>query len=216
MTTRFMSLDSYHLQLLRQNVSSIRQTVDSFKQLEIEKAYEPTVNNYSSISQIGKQFSSYYQDIKKTGNEDALNGLRQIAIDMSTNNDPNRYLSLTEDLDALKESDYDQYINFFETANSVGDQYHDLGSWLDTFTSIDDTEQQSQFIDTSRELIESEGSALEVNSMFSDFLETVQEVTEDEDDSTLDEFFNELSESNITEDYQNIIDTYNENNTDAS
>lgn len=217
MSTQFMSLDSYHLQLLRQNVSMIRQTTQALKPLEIEPAYEPTVNDYSSISNIGKQFASYYQDIKKTGNEEALNGLRQVAIDMSSNSDPTRYLALTEDLDALKESDYDQYINFFETANSVGNQYHDLGSWIDTFTSIDETEDQSQFIDTSRELIESEGSVLDVNSTFSDFLDTVRTIADDEEEaSTLDEFLDEVSEGSNIQDYQNVIDTYIENNSDAS
>lgn len=217
MAAQFPTLDSYYLELMRQNVSMIRQTVKAYKPIETEASYEPSVNNYSSISQMGKQFASYYQDIKNTGNEEALDGLRQVAIDMSNSSDPARYLALTENLDALKESDYDQYINFFETADSVGDQYHDLGSWIDTFTRIDDTEQQSQFIDTSEELIEAEGSALDVNSTFSDFLETVKSVvdqaeSEEEEASTLDEFFEELSEGNTTQDYQGVIDTYNENN----
>jgi hypothetical protein len=200
---------------MRQNVSMIRETVKAFKPVITEPAYEPTFNNYSSISQIGKQFSTYYQDIKKTGNEEALNGLRQVAIDMSTSDDPNRYLELTEDLDALKESDYDEFINFFETADSVGNNYHDLGSWIDTYTSIDDTDQQSQFLDASRELIESEGSTLEVSSTFTDFLDTIQTVVEDEETSRLDEFLDEVIEGNKIEDYQSIIETYNENSSGA-
>jgi len=215
MSNQFITLDDYKMNLMRQNVSMIRETVKAFKPVINEPAYEPTFNNYSSISQIGKQFSTYYQDIKKTGNEEALNGLRQVAIDMSTSDDPNRYLALTEDLDDLKESDYDEFINFFETADSVGDNYHDLGSWIDTYTSIDDTDQQSQFLDASSELIETEGSSLEVSTTFTDFLNTIQTAVEDEDISELDEFLDEVIEGNNIEDYQNIIETYNENSSGA-
>ncbi|MBN2794586.1 MAG: hypothetical protein JXR88_04210 [Clostridia bacterium] len=212
MSTQFISLDTYYLELMKQNVSMIRQTTKTLKPPISEPAYEPTANNYSSISQMGKQFASYYQDIKKTNNEEALNGLRQVAIDMASNSDSNRYMMLKEDLNTLKEIDPNQYINFFQTANSVGNQYHDFGSWIDSFISIDETEQQSQFIDTSKELIEAEGSALEVNSMFSDFLDTIQRIVKDEDQtSKLDEFFQDLSEKKDTKDFQNVIDTYIEN-----
>jgi hypothetical protein len=178
----FMSLDNYHLDIMRQNVTMIRQinaTInDSYQAIEKNERFQYPPSNISTISDTGKQFSTYYQDINKSDNKGALSGLRKVALEMSKDSNDGNFLGLKDPLNDLKTYDYDQYINFFETANTVGDHYHSLGEWLSTYSEIQAPKQQSQFIDLSKEFMTKEGPKDERNISFSVFLKEIKEITQ--------------------------------------
>lgn len=185
MTVDFMSLDNYHLELMRQNVSMIQRGNTS-----IIQSYKNNINNkdpyksdsiVTNLSERGKEFSTYYQDIKGSDNDYALEGLKKLSFQVS--NDPNNeiFYSLDDHLKALKESDYNQYINFFEAANEVGNQTPSLSSWLNNFTLLEDTDHQSLYIDLSKAYMSEENSDYENKSSFSIFLKEIRTIIGDKD-----------------------------------
>ena len=202
MTVDFMSLDNYHLELMRQNVSMIQRVNTS-----IIQSYKNNINNkdpyksesiVTNLSERGKEFSTYYQDIKGSDNDYALEGLKKLSFQVS--NDPNNenFYSLDDHLKALKESDYNQYINFFETANEVGNQTPSLNSWLNNFTLLEDTDHQSLYIDLSKAYMSEENSDYESKSSFSNFLKEIQTIIGEKDQEQdkniqLNEFFDRIA-----------------------
>lgn len=196
MAVDFMSLDNYYLELMRQNVSMIRQVntsiIQTYKSNHKQENSSLSKSNVSSLSETGKEFSTYYQDINKSDNENALIGLKKISLEISKDTKGGSFYGLKDHLESLKASDYDQYIDFFETANTVGNRYHSLGQWLDTYTLMDDSSHQSRFIDLSKDFMSKEVSDYDLKKSFSSFLKEIQKVMMSDNEDLKEEKMNTL------------------------
>ena len=181
---------------MRQNVSMIRQVntsiTQNYKNSHKQENSPLSKANTTSLSEAGKQFSTYYQDINKSDNENALMGLKKISLEISKDTKGGNFNGLNDHLESLKSSDYNHYIDFFETANTVGNRYHSLGQWLDTYTLMDDTSHQSRFIDLSKDFMSKEVSDYDLKKSFSSFLKEIQEVMRSDDEDLKEEKMNAL------------------------
>ena len=158
-----------------------------------------------SLSFLGKNFASYYDTLRSEGNQEALEGLRQMAIHMIDN--PNNTTAMNfVNIMSSRDND-DGFLNeFFSTVNQIGETGNQLGNWINTFTSLESSSNQDGFIRTTQNILSSEGSSEEIREAFSDFVQTTDQIVSRYDDQdrrseSLDNFFSHLRDFETLEDF---------------
>ena len=187
------------------------QNVSPHQQAEMQSVMSGSFDTVS-LSFLGKEFNDYYQVLQREGDEEALEGLRQMAIHLVQNPNSQQAVGVTQALGAAKDENPAFLANFFQGVQEVQDGSHDLGKWLSTFLRIDSTSLQEQFVSTSRAIMALDGDADDVAATFRDYLGTVNSIAnhfdEDEVGEQLGNFFNRFDGLETVDQHRETIENY--------
>ena len=152
------------------------------------------------------------QVLQREGDEEALEGLRQMAVHLVQNPNSQQAVEFSQALGAAKDSDPAYLVNFFQGVQEIQDGSHDLGKWLSTFLGMDSADLQNQFVSTSRAIVGLEGSDEDVVAIFRDYLGLVNSIVdhfgEDEVGEQLGSFFNRFDNLETVDQHRETIENF--------
>ena len=168
-----------------------------------------------SLSFLGKNFASYHDTLRREGDKDALEGLRQMAIHLAKNPNNARAMDFSNIMNT-RENDDGFLNNFFSAVNDITESGNNLNSWFNTFTGLETSSNQDGFINASREILRLEGDGEDVKGLFNDFVRTTDQIVSSFEDEEirhehLDNFFTGLEEFETVEGYTGGIENFREN-----
>lgn len=168
-----------------------------------------------SLSFLGKNFASYYETLRSEGSQEALEGLRQMAIHIIDN--PNNTSAMNfVNIMSSREND-DGFLNeFFSTVKQINETGNNLNTWFNTFTALDSSSNQDGFLSTTQNILNAQGSSEAIREAFSEFVQTTNQIVSRYDDEVsrsehLDDFFSHLRDFKTLEDFALGLGQYREN-----
>lgn len=178
------------------------------------------VNSLLSSSQdmvtasfLGQRFSEYYEAVRESGDELALEGVRSLAVEMSTNYDSEVAMDFVQALDNMAEESPESMTRFFALSNEILSEGHGFQPWLNTFLELDSSSMRQEYLQATSDIVSSEGE--NISETFSLFVQTIsQMINESQDDESLAEelgaFFSGLGQMDALDDMHAFMERFPE------
>jgi len=186
--------------------------------------FDAVTTSYQEISLAAKQISSIYNELKKSGGEEALAGFREYIQNMALNFDT-KASSFTILLwkDMLQYGNNQTLAAFFANYYSLQEDNRELGNLLmDQAVSTYERfgyNTASNYISSVNRIFSLGRESEDLKDLLKDFLSTwkgisnLENVSLEQRQNTLEDFATSIKNSNSLEDIQNSIESYkNQNN----
>lgn len=168
----------------------------------------PTGFDVKSFSALSKKMADYYKELSANGDAQSKEGLRQLAIDLSNNPSSVDNKNLTSSLDALKSADSEGFSNFFKAYDELKSGRHSTSEFLNSFLALDNTYQQSQLVDITRNIISSEGNQRDISSTLNNLFELTKssaQIDKNEENNMINELFSKINDLNSLDSFKNAF-----------
>ncbi|SDY61807.1 hypothetical protein [Tindallia californiensis] len=205
-------ISSYNTnEMLIQNLMKVK---DVSHEKEMMGAISTAMDSVS-LSFVGKNFADYHETLRSEGSQEALEGLRQMAIHLTET--PNSQLAMDfSNIMQTRQAEEGFLTNFFTAVHEIEDSGNRMGTWLKTFSSLDTASNQDGFINTTRDILSMEGEREDLSKIFNDFVNTTGTIINKFEDEalrqeTLEDFFTGLSGRETLEAYGEGIKNFREN-----
>ncbi len=162
-------------------------------------------NQMLSISKLGANISELYS---KISSEEDKTRFRELIMALLQGSDgADKILTFTNRTKDLLNNNEDMFQNLLEMADLLKDANYDIGKWLNTYLSIEDTDLSNQFTLESREIL----TASDWDLVFNNFVESTN-ILASKNQNMIRDFLNGIKNFDSSDDKYRYIENFRKNN----